>query len=179
MVTLDFVPNAPPAQTKMEGQDFVLPTTEGGSFAGITASASALLDKVSAIPFKQIGDNLDGILHSANDAANGPQMRQALADLSSTLASTKEFIAHLDSGMTPAMRQLPEISAGLQKTLTNVNKLALSVDSGYGDNTPFNRDLERLLVQLNDAVRSIRSLADLLARHPEALIKGRPAGGAE
>ena len=28
-------------------------------------------------------------------------------------------------------------------------------------------------------VRSIRSLADLLARHPEALIKGRPAGGVE
>jgi hypothetical protein len=28
-------------------------------------------------------------------------------------------------------------------------------------------------------VRSIRAIADLLARHPEALIKGRPAGGVE
>jgi hypothetical protein len=36
-----------------------------------------------------------------------------------------------------------------------------------------------MLVQVNDALRSIRSLADLLARHPEALIKGRPAGGVE
>jgi hypothetical protein len=32
---------------------------------------------------------------------------------------------------------------------------------------------------LNDATRSIRSLADLLSRHPEALIRGRPAGGVE
>jgi hypothetical protein len=28
-------------------------------------------------------------------------------------------------------------------------------------------------------VRSIRAFADLLARHPEALIKGRAAGGVE
>jgi paraquat-inducible protein B len=63
--------------------------------------------------------------------------------------------------------------------MTSVNKLSLSLENGYGNNTQFNRDLERLLVQVNDALRSIRSLADLLARHPEALIKGRPAGGVE
>jgi len=34
-------------------------------------------------------------------------------------------------------------------------------------------------VQTNDALSSIRALADLLSRHPEALIKGRPAGGLE
>ena len=79
--------------------------------------------------------------------------------------------------MSPALRQLPEIAAGLQKTLTNANRLVQSVDTGYGDNTKFNRDLERLLVQLNEAMSSIRALADLLARHPEALIKGRPTGG--
>jgi paraquat-inducible protein B len=77
------------------------------------------------------------------------------------------------------MRQLPEIAAGLQKTLTSANKLVLSLDNGYGDNTQFNRDLQRLMAQLTDAVRSIRSLADLLARNPEALIKGRITGGTE
>jgi paraquat-inducible protein B len=55
----------------------------------------------------------------------------------------------------------------------------LSVDSGYGDNTKFNRDMDRLMVQANDAIRAIRALADLLARHPEALIKGRPEGPLE
>jgi paraquat-inducible protein B len=163
----------------MEGTDFVLPTTSGGSFAGLQASATELLNNVNAIPFKQIGDNLDGILRAANGVASDPQMHQALTDLAATLASTKELIGHLDNGMGPAMRQLPEIAAGLQKTLTSANKLVLSLDTGYGDNTQFNRDLERLLAQLTDAVRSIRSLADLLARNPEALIKGRAAGGVE
>jgi paraquat-inducible protein B len=63
--------------------------------------------------------------------------------------------------------------------LTNANKLVVSLDNGYGGDTKFNRDMDRLLAQANDALRSIRALSDLLARHPEALIKGRPEGPLE
>ena len=63
--------------------------------------------------------------------------------------------------------------------MTSTNKLLVSLDSGYGDSTKFNRDLDRLMVQANDALSSIRALTDLLSRHPEPLIKGRPAGGVE
>jgi paraquat-inducible protein B len=179
LVALDFVPNAPPATVAMEGSDFVLPTTDSGGFSGLQTSATELLDKVNTIPFGQIGKNLDGILQSVNDVANGAQMRQALTQLSATVSQLKNMVEHVDGGMSPALRQLPDIAAGLQKTLTNTNRLVLSLDNGYGDQTKFNRDLERLMVQLNEAMGSIRSLADLLARHPEALIKGRPAGGVE
>jgi paraquat-inducible protein B len=179
MVTLDFAKNAEPVPVRMEGTDFVLPSAPGGGFAGIEAAASALLDNVNQIPFRQIGDNLDGILRSANDAVAGSQLHQTLADLAATLVTARELVSHLDSGLTPAVRQLPQVASDLQKTLSNANKLVLSANNGYGDNTQFNRDLDRLLVQANDALRSIRSLADLLARHPEALIKGRPAGGVE
>jgi paraquat-inducible protein B len=85
-------------------------------------------------------------------------------------------LQHIDASTS---KVLPEITAGLEKTLTNANKLMLSFNSGYGENTQFSRDVGRLLIQLNDAVRSIRSLTDMLARHPEALIKGRAAGGVE
>jgi len=178
-VALDFVAGAPPVQPSMEGEYFVLPTTPGGGFAGLTAAAGALLDKVNQIPFDQLGKNLDGILKSTNDLVSGPQAKQALTDLAGTLAMTERLMKNLDAGTAPALRQLPAMTAELQRTVTNANKLLLSVDAGYGDNTKFNRDLDRLLVQTNDALTSIRALADLLARHPEALIKGRPAGGVE
>jgi paraquat-inducible protein B len=179
IVTLDFVHGAPAVPVAMEGENFVLPTTGGAGLAGLQASATALLEQVSAIPFKQIGDSLDSLLRSTNDLANGPQLQKSLADLSATLASAKQLLQHIDTSTSRALQQLPEITAGLEKTLTNANKVMLSFNTGYGDNTQFNRDLERLLIQLNDAVRSIRSLTDLLARHPEALIKGRAAGGTE
>ena len=82
-------------------------------------------------------------------------------------------------GVSPAAKRLPELAASLEKTVGNTNQLVVSLNSGYGDNTKFNRDLNRLLVQLNDMAQSFRSLADLLARHPEALIKGWPGGGLE
>jgi len=176
-VALDFVTDAPPATMTMEGTSFVLPTTEGGGFAGLQASASVLLNKVATIPFDQIGTNLNGILQAANKVANGAQLQQTLTELAATIARLKDMVGHMDSGMTPALRQLPEIAASLQKTLENANRLVQSVDNGYGNNTTFNRDLERLLVQANEALSSVRSLADMLARSPEALIKGRPTGG--
>jgi paraquat-inducible protein B len=178
-VALDFVTDAPAAEVSMDGQDFVVPAGEGGGFAGLTASATELLNKVNTMPFDQIGKNLDGILKSVNDFAQGPQMKKALTELAGMIASAQNMVQNLNSGLSPAAKQLPEVTAGLQKTLANANKLVLSLDNGYGDNTKFNRDMDRLLAQANDALRSIRALSDLLARHPEALIKGRPAGPLE
>jgi len=173
VVTLDFVADAPPAPVTKEGEDFVLPTVEGGGFAGLASSANDLLGKVNQIPFDQIGKSLNGILKSVNDMTEGPQLKKALADLSAMIASVQGMVQRLDT------KQLPQLTADLEKTLTSANKLVLSLDSGYGDNTKFNRDLDRLMAQTTDAVRSIRALSDLLARHPEALIKGRPAGPLE
>jgi paraquat-inducible protein B len=172
-VALDFVKDAPPATVTMEEGDFVLPTTEGGGFAGLASSANDLLGKVSTIPFDQIGASLNGILKSVNDMTQGPQIKKALSDLSAMIASAQGMIQRLDT------KQLPQLTSDLEKTLTSANKLVLSLDSGYGDNTKFNRDLDRLMTQTTDAVRSMRALADLLARHPEALVKGRPEGPLE
>lgn len=172
-VALEFDADAPPAEVKMDGPDYVIPSTESGGFAGITASATELLNKVNQMPFEQIGKSLEGILNSTNDMVKGPQMKKTLTDLAAMIASAQGMIQRLDA------KQLPELVAGLDKALTSANKLVLSLDSGYGDNTKFNRDLERLLVQANDSLRSISALSDLLARHPEALIKGRPAGPME
>jgi paraquat-inducible protein B len=178
-VALDFEPKAGPAEVKMEDGYFVLPTAAGGGFSGLQASASTLLDKVNAIPFDKLGRNLDGLLQSLNDLTNGPQLRDSLTSLAATLAGAETFTHSLNTGTAPALKQLPEMTKQLQKTLAQTDKLLVSLDAGYGDNTRFNRDVVRLMAQTNDALSSVRALADLLARHPEALIKGRPAGGLE
>ncbi|HEY2539867.1 MAG TPA: hypothetical protein VGI28_10300, partial [Stellaceae bacterium] len=154
-------------------------TTEGAGFASLAASATDLLNKVSSMPFDQIGKSLEQLLNSTNGLVNAPQLRDSLTKLSATLAMTETFTHNLNSGTAPAFKQLPGMTNQLQQTLNNTNKLLVSLDSGYGDNTKFSRDLDRLLVQTNDALSSIRALSDLLSRHPEALIKGRPAGGVE
>jgi paraquat-inducible protein B len=172
-VALEFMHDASPVEIKKEGADFVIPTTETSGFAGLASSATEVLNKVNTIPFAQIGASLNGILASVNKATDGPELKEAVNNLAATLAVAHDLVKKADAGAGPAMKQLPEIAASLQKALVSVNKLAGSLNDGYGNDTKFQRDLDRLLVQTDDAVRTISAFVDLMSRHPEALIKGR------
>ena len=61
----------------------------------------------------------------------------------------------------------------MQATGGTRRRLVASLGSGYGGDSQFSRDVERLLGQVSDAARSIRLLADYLDQHPEALLRGR------
>lgn len=153
-VALEFVKDAPPATATKEGNDFVIPTTESAGFATLTSSATDVLNKINTMPFNDIGKALLSALKGVAETVHDPDIQKTL-------------------------RRLPEVETTLQGTLTTANKAMLSFDNGYGNNSQFNRDVERLMAQLNDATRSIRALADLLARNPEALVKGRAKGAQE
>jgi paraquat-inducible protein B len=178
-VALDLQPDAPAAELQMDGDVFVLPTTSSAGFADLAHSASALLAKLSAIPFEQIGQNLNDTLHGASQLTNDAQLRQAIATLQTTLASAQDLVRQVNTGLDPLLQRLPQIATGLDDAVTRANKLLGSVDNGYGGDSKFNRDTDRLMLQLTDMARSLRVLADLLARHPEALIRGRTNQGQE
>ncbi|HEX4261633.1 MAG TPA: MlaD family protein [Acetobacteraceae bacterium] len=177
LVAMEIDPDAPPAKVTMEGDTFVMPTTDNGGLQGLTASATDLLNKVNTIPFAAIGRSLVHTLQGADTVVNGPQVKQVLTELASSLGAVQNTLKQVDSGLSPGLRQLPAIAARLQLTMANANRLLLSMEAGYGDNTKLNRDLDRMLVQAQSAVESIRSLTDLLTRHPEVLIRGRTNQG--
>ncbi len=177
-IALDFFPNAPPAAISMQDGVMVVPTV-GGQFADIGQSVTDLLAKVNQMPFEQIGDNLNALLVSTNALTAGPETKQALQSMAATMAATQALIKRLDTAATPALRELPAMTASLQAMLANTNKLVVSTNGGYGEDSKFHRDLDHMMAQLSDMVQSLRVLADLLDRHPEALIRGRTNNGSE
>jgi paraquat-inducible protein B len=177
-IALDFAPDAPPASSGTDGDSFIVPAAQAGG-TDIMASASAIMAKLQSFPFEQIGRDLDSTLKGASAIANGQQLRDAIAALQDTLVTAQRAVKQLDSGLEPTMKRLPEITATLQDTLNKANKLVGSVDTGYGANSDLHRTLDRMLSQLTDTASSVRVLADLLARHPEALIRGRTDQGQE
>ena len=177
-VALEMVADAEPAELRVEGDVLVLPTVPG-QFAGITDAVNQLLAKLDKLPFDQIGQSVNDTLKGVDGLVNGPELKQSLVALQATLASVQDLAKQLDQGLAPAVRQLPGIASGLQGTVAQANRLLQSADRGYGDNSRFSRDVDRLMQQLNDAARSLRILADLLTRHPEALVRGRTGQGAQ
>lgn len=179
IVAIEMVPDAPPAELSMEDGVLIVPSAETGGFDSITRSANELLSKINRIDFAKIGTSLVGITSGLNDTINGPEIKKSLADLEATMADVKDIARKLDAGATPAMARLPQISADLQDTLAKTSRLVGSVNTAYGNESRFSRDLDRLMPQLVETARSLRALADLLARHPEALLQGRKGTGKE
>jgi len=171
-LALDFEPDAGHVPVTFEGGALVLPTEAGGSSDLLTA-ASQITAKLSAIPFNEIGQNLNKLLVSSNETLGGDQMKKALASLSQTLQDVQHLVANTDRGLTPTLHQLPTLMANLQATLRGTNLAVTQLNRGYGNNSDFQRSLGQLMDQADGALRSVKDLADFLDRHPEALILGR------
>jgi paraquat-inducible protein B len=173
---IDFFPDAPPAEVKEEGDTIVLPTMPG-SLESIQSGLESIVRKVEAIPIEEISKNLNTAVAALG--ATSPELKRSLESLSATLATVQSFVHSLDTDAGPALRRLPEIAQGLQTAVDHTGRLVASVEAGYGQDSQFRRDLERLMSQFSDTARSVRLLADYLDQHPEALLRGRAgsAGG--
>ena len=179
IIALERIADAPPEALKQEGDVFVIPTSEVGGFDTIARSANELLSKINRIDFDRIGKSISGAAAGLDDTINGPQLKRTLSALEKAMVDVQDIARKLDTDASPALKRLPAIAAQLQDALTQANRLFGSFNTGYGDDSRFRRDLDRLLPQITDAARSIRALTDLLSRHPEALIKGRTNTGKE
>jgi paraquat-inducible protein B len=178
MIALVLMPNAAPAEVTMEGNSILFPTAPG-AFDSITSGASDLMAKLNALPFDQMSASLTSTLAGLSKLTNGPQTQQAVASLASTLSAAQTLVKQLNTQAGPALRTLPGLAADLKTSVAHLNAILVSVNTAYGNDSHFSRQLERLLSQLSDMSQSFRSLADLLTSHPEALIRGRTNSGIE
>jgi paraquat-inducible protein B len=66
----------------------------------------------------------------------------------------------------------------LQNAADELARTAASLRQATDPNAPLLQDSDRALQELSGAARSLKDLADLLRAHPEALLRGNPAGSA-
>jgi paraquat-inducible protein B len=177
-LAMDIFHDAGSGELGKDGDAFIVPVLGGGA-DDVASAATNLVNRLNDIPFEAIGNNLNQTLAGVNALANDKQLGQAVSALRSTLTSTQTLISSLNSGLVPLTQRLPAIAAGLEDSVKRTDKLIGSLESGYGSDSRFSRDTGRLMSQLSDAARSIRVLADLLSRHPEALIRGRTDQGTQ
>jgi paraquat-inducible protein B len=61
----------------------------------------------------------------------------------------------------------------LDKTLAEAEATLKTVKHMFADDAPLSQEMQRTLVELAEAARTLRVLTDYLDRHPEALIRGK------
>jgi len=145
---IDFalIDDAPPAKIILGDRYPELPT-DTGSFDAIATRVARIVDRVDQIPIESIGKNLD----------------QVLIVLRTTLEEISDFAGSANEELIPSLASSLEM---LESTLE-------SADTLIAPGAALPRGLERLIVDLSEAARSIKLLAERLEEHPEELLRGK------
>ena len=147
-VALDFFTDATPATVDWSLAEPVVPTVPS-TLPEMQAKLEAILVKVDSIPFQKIG-----------------------GDLAETLESARKMLDGIDTEVTP---ELKSTLAELRTTLAAADKVLEGADRNItSTDGPTLQALQQALDEVAGAARALRSLADYLERHPEALIQGKP-----
>jgi paraquat-inducible protein B len=120
--------------------------TAPGTLSELQPQIAEIVQKISKVPFDDIGRDLRTTLQHASTAIGQltPDAQKALAEVQRTLARAQTTLDNLDRNVTDP-------------------------------NAPVQRNLEDTLVELQRTSRALRVLADYLQQHPEALLRGKPA----
>ena len=141
--------DAPKDRVAWMEQPAVFPTISSG-LDDIQDSVGVIAKKLSTVPF----DRLSARLMTAMDS------------LDQTLKSADHVLQNVDGNLAP---QVQATLAEAQGALKNAKEL-------LGRDAPLENDLGSTLLQVSRAAKSISALVDYLERHPESLLRGKPAG---
>jgi Paraquat-inducible protein B len=123
-------------------------------------AADAALKNADQV-IKRVGTKLEAV---------GEQTDATLADARRLIANAQTVLSRLDAQIEPLSTSIQDTSTSARGTLRSLDRAAEG-DSGLG------YELVRALRDVADAARSLKTLADYLERHPDALIRGK--GGPE
>jgi paraquat-inducible protein B len=156
IVSLTLVKTAEPATlTEADGM-LEIPAAE-------SSGIGALTDKLGNVPISAIGQNVRNLTDHLRAIVASPKIMDSIDRLDQTLGR----IDKASTDLPPMMRRLHQTAAQLEETASTANQ---AMGGGMASQ---NGNLQSTLKELTGAARSVRSLADYLDRHPEALIKGK------
>lgn len=149
------------------GQVTALPTAETANFGDLSEKANAALGAVDAVPIEAIGRDVRQVTKQLSVLVSSPEVRDGLKHLDATLASLDEITGAAKPKVGPLVDNLTVAAEQMQVLARSANKIV----SGQG--AAQDASLPDAIRQLTEAARSLRSLADYLDRHPEAVLKGK------
>jgi paraquat-inducible protein B len=166
-VELGIVPGAQAAQLATSGRYPEIPAAPAGGLERLPA-------ELGSLPLTQIADNLRTITDQLRSLTSSPQLRDSLAHLDATLAALDRMSRQTGQQLAPTLRELRATAATLRTTAQQMDTTAEAARMAMGASPAApSGNLQHALDELAGAARAVRSLADYLDQHPEALLHGR------
>jgi paraquat-inducible protein B len=168
-VDLAIVAGAHTAGLDTSGPYPQIPATEGGGLEALPA-------EISSLPLTQIADNVRTITDQLRSLTSSPQLRNSIARLDATLGALERISRQAGPQVAPTLREVRMTVASLRAAAQQLDATAQSARLAMGTSPAApSGNLQHALDELAGAARAVRTLADYLDEHPEALLHGRRA----
>lgn len=165
-VELVITPDAAPADLLTAGPYPEIPAASGG--------LSDLTAKLGHLPVQQIGDNVRAITEQLKKLTAAPQLQDSIQHLDRSLAELDRTLHAAGPEVAPTLVSAHQTIERLQHTADDIDGTAEAARRLLGGSAASpNGNLQQAVHELTGTARSIRTLANYLDQHPEALLRGR------
>jgi len=86
---------------------------------------------------------------------------------------TRKLVVNTDAGMKRTLEMLERVGGASQAMMIKAEQTLAIMESRFGEDSVVTYRLNRMLGDVSEAARSMRTLADYLERHPESLVFGK------
>jgi paraquat-inducible protein B len=161
-VALEFRPGVKRARLDASKTPPEIPTIPGAA-QELQTTVASIARKLERVQFDQIGSDLQKTLQTATRVLNrvdteiAPQLRDTMIEARGAMSEARGAIAEGREALAQARQALG------------------SVERTLHDAEPLPSEASDALREVSRAAASFRVLADYLERHPEAVIRGKPA----
>jgi len=151
----------------------------------ISSAAMAISQLADNPDLKLAFENLNNTLASTSKLVTDINMQVApvaknanlaLINMDNTLTDARGMVNNANSKLDTLENDIHSTLSQLDKTLAEFRHAAANIKQFSDDNSPTVYKLNTALDELARAARSVRTLADTLERHPEAILQGKKSG---
>jgi paraquat-inducible protein B len=173
-VNLDMYPNTPIQLAQIPGstETVEIPTLPT-PIEEVTKSVTDVLAQLKSVDLRGIGDSLERTAANIDRLTNLPELRRALSALPPAIVSTQRLMQTLETRVAGTQALEDESRAALAE----LHRAIEDARTVISPQAPLAVDLARMLADVDKAAVAVRDLAELLQKHPNALIAGKPAPG--
>ena len=168
-ISMRIHPDATPQAIRTEDIYPVLPTI-ANTVEEIAATAKRLLDQINDLPLEETLKDIREAARQVKTISESASLESAIDNIDQSFATFKKLTSEFDDGTIPKLNQVLDQA---KDAISRGEQVLSAADTALGEGAPVANNLNRLLLELQDAARAVEALADYLERHPDAIVFGR------
>ena len=143
-------------------------------FPEIHTKGSMFAELSESINLEKLSKQISALIVVATQRLNDLDMKKISSEITATSESLRRVLLALKESYVPLGKSLTDTSEQTQKTLLNLNKLAIDLDLLFKPGSEFRFELDDTLRDISGMAKSLKNLADLIERNPQIFIIGKP-----